>query len=244
MPNAAKSWEIAAYPLLLAELRAALGSRKVLSAAVPGLRRDMLAFTRETVPRIMRHLDFLNVMTYDLMNRRDNVTKHHTSIQQSLAALDAYVDSGVAPQSLNLGLAFYTKYFRTEHQDCADSPSALGCPTLLLEDPSTGTDLGRTGGFSWHDSVPMDVADSFTRALDRGTYDDQEGAYYFWDEEEDLWWTFDTPDAIDRKMSSVLSKTRVGGFFAWGLGEDAPMFEHLRALNDAIGRQQVVKDEL
>src|SRR5690349_10839191 len=99
-------------------MRVALGPNKIISVAVPGLKRDMLAFTRDTVPRIMRHVDFLNVMTYDLMNRRDTVTKHHTGVELSLEAVDAYVSAGAAPQRVNLGFAFYTRYFKTEHDAC------------------------------------------------------------------------------------------------------------------------------
>ncbi|KAL2186046.1 glycoside hydrolase family 18 protein [Thermothelomyces heterothallicus CBS 203.75] len=198
VPNSAKAWEIGAYPLLLAELRAALGPHKIVSAAVPGLKRDMLAFTRETVPRIMRHVDFLNVMTYDLMNRRDVVTKHHTGVELSLEAVDAY----------------------------------------------TGEDLGRSGAFSWHDSVPDEVAESFSRALDHGVYDEEGGGYYYWDAMEDLWWTFDTPDAIERKFPRILGKRRLGGVFAWGIGEDAPLFKHFAALNDELERYLEGKDEL
>ncbi|KAK3320155.1 glycoside hydrolase superfamily [Cercophora scortea] len=246
VPNAEKAWEINAYSLLLMELRDALGPDKVLSAAVPGLERDMLAFSRETVPRIMRHLDFLNVMTYDMMNRRDTVTKHHTGVQLSLAAIDAYVARGAAPQALNLGFAFYTKYFKTEHEACAGLASPVGCPTLLLENPKTGADLGRGGGFSWHDSVPEDVAKSFVRALDDGTYDDQHGGYYYWDQAEDLWWTFDTPDAIKRKFPLIMDQRRLGGVFAWGLGEDAPVYEHLAALSEGLAEMKAKnrKEEL
>lgn len=243
MPNSDKAWEISAFPLLLAELRAALGPDKVISAAVPGLRRDMLAFTRETVPRIMRHVDFLNVMTYDLMNRRDTVTKHHTGVALSLEAVDAYVAAGAAPQKLNLGFAFYAKYFRTEHDACALA-SPVGCPTLLLEDPDTGADLGRSGAFSWHDPVPHHLADSFARALDHGAYDEEQGGYYYWDSAEDLWWTFDTPDAIRRKFPRILGKRRLGGVFAWGLGEDAPLFRHLAALSDGLEKHLEGRDEL
>lgn len=244
VPNSAKGWEISAYPLLLAEVRAALGPDKVISAAVPGLKRDMLAFTRQTVPLIMRHLDFLNVMTYDLMNRRDGVTKHHTGVQLSLDAVDAYIAAGAAPQELNLGFAFYTKMFRTEHEPCMQLAHPVGCPTRLLEDPETGADMGQTGGFSWHDPVPSDVAASFTRALDKGTYDDKEGGYYYWDGEEDIWWTFDTTDAIKRKFPLIVDKKRLGGVFAWGLGEDAPVFEHLGALNEGLEERLKTKDEL
>jgi GH18 family chitinase len=193
----------------------------------------------------MRHLDFLNVMTYDLMNRRDSVTGHHSGVSNSLAALDAYVANGAAPQRLNLGFAFYVKYFRTAHAECAEQkPSPVGCPTLLLEDPKTGADLGRTGGFSWHDSVPEDVAGSFTRALDQGTYDEVGGGYYYWDSEEDLWWTFDTADAITKKFPAILEKRKLGGVFAWGLGEDAPVFEHLKAVSDSLIRFASDRDEL
>lgn len=194
----------------------------------------------------MQHLDFLNVMTYDLMNRRDTVTKHHTGVALSLEAVDAYVANGAAIEDLNLGFAFYAKYFRTQHAPCAESASKVGCPTLLLEDPETGADLGRAGSFSWHDKVPEEVAESFQRALDKGTYDDKQGGYYYWDEAEDLWWTFDTAEAIERKFSLIMDKRRLGGVFAWGLGEDAPAYEHLAAVNRGLEkrRSKGEKDEL
>lgn len=243
VPNSAKAWEINAYPLLLAELRAALGPAKLISAAVPGLTRDMLAFTPETVPLIMQNVDFLNVMTYDLMNRRDTVTKHHTGVELSLEAIDAYVSAGADVQKLNLGFAFYTKYFKTQRDACAVS-SPVGCPTLQLEDPITGGDLGRGGGFSWHDSVPAEVAESFARAVKDGIYDDQQGGYYYWDATEALWWTFDTPAAIARKFPLILGKRDLGGVFAWGLGEDAPRFEHFAALTEGLEKHLRAKDEL
>jgi len=129
-PNRDRKWEIEAYPLLLATLRAALGPRKLISAAVPGRLEDMIAFTRRTVPRIMNHVDFLNVMTYDLMNRRDNVTGHHSGVGNSIEALDAYIAAGAAPQRLNLGFAFYVKWFETEHGAC-DVCDSRGCRSVL-----------------------------------------------------------------------------------------------------------------
>ncbi|RYP02831.1 hypothetical protein DL765_010676 [Monosporascus sp. GIB2] len=75
--NEQKAWEIGAYPLLMAEVRTAIGPDKLISVAVPGLPRDVLPFTAEALPTIMESVDFLNVMTYEMMNRRDTVTKHH-----------------------------------------------------------------------------------------------------------------------------------------------------------------------
>ncbi|KAI8623190.1 glycoside hydrolase family 18 protein [Xylariaceae sp. FL1651] len=242
VPNEKKAWEITAYPLLLAEIRKALGPDKLISAAVPGIPRDMLAFTADTVPKIMESLDFLNVMTYDLMNRRDNVTKHHTGVQLSLEAVNAYMANGAPASKINLGFAFYAKYFRVEGKSCVENP--IGCPTGLMEDPETGADLGKTGGFSWHDSVPEDAKESFNKALSTGQYDEDGGGYWYLDEDQALWWTFDTPEAILRKFPLVVKEKDLGGVFAWGLGEDAPDFAHLKALNAGVQRLSKKKDEL
>ncbi|CAK7262705.1 hypothetical protein SEPCBS57363_000179 [Sporothrix epigloea] len=245
VPNAERAWETAAYPLLLAAIRRALGPSKILSAAVPGRPEDMLAFTASTVPAIMRSVDFLNVMTYDLMNRRDTVTAHHSSVQNSLAAVDAYMAAGCDAQHINFGLAFYVRYYKTEHNDCAErrlqNGSAIGCRTLLMEDPETGADLGRAGAFSWHDSVPGYLESSFDKALAQGTFDKESGGYYYWDEDEDLWWSFDTVDAIaNEKIPRILQERKLGGVFAWGLGEDGPKFQHFSAMSRAWKK---VKDD-
>ncbi|KAF2847237.1 glycoside hydrolase family 18 protein [Plenodomus tracheiphilus IPT5] len=245
-PNEEKEWEIEAYPQLLAEIRMAIGSERVISAAVPGLERDMLAFTSTTIPKIMESVDFLNVMTYDLMNRRDTVTKHHTGLVDSIRALDAYIERGVPAEKVNLGLAFYVKWFKTAvGGHCESTP--VGCKTELMEDPVTGKDLGKAGAFSWHDEVPEELAMSFSKAMKNGVYhnvplkraeysgnEEDRGGYYYWDKEERLFWSWDTAGAIETKLRSVFETRKIGGVFAWGLGEDAPKFEHLQAANKGV----------
>jgi chitinase len=89
------------------------------------------------------------VMSYDLMNRRDNVTKHHSSVAGSEAMIKNYLTIG-APRRKStvcernehmydphtdrskVGFAYYAKYFTTQG-DCGTS--ALGCPIMLAEDP-------------------------------------------------------------------------------------------------------------
>ncbi|KAL5121712.1 hypothetical protein ACEQ8H_000399 [Pleosporales sp. CAS-2024a] len=232
-PNSGKVWEIAAYPKLLAAIRAAVGPTRCMSAAVPGLSRDMLAFTPTTIPAIMESVDFLNVMTYDMMNRRDNVTKHHAGVNASLTAVHSYMERGVPPSKANLGLAFYVKWYKTAvGADC--SARATGCPTELMEDVTTGADMGKAGAFSWHDEVPSDVAQSFGKALKHGVYDQADGGHFYWDAEERLFWSWESTYAIERKVRVVMEETKLGGAFAWGLGEDAPEFHHLRTANAAM----------
>ncbi|KAH8724793.1 42 kDa endochitinase-like protein [Phaeosphaeriaceae sp. PMI808] len=232
-PNSEKVWEISAYPLLLSSIRAAIGHFKVISVAVPGLPRDMMAFTHSTIPKIVESVDFLNIMTYDLVNRRDNTTGHHTGVNNSLRAIDAYLDRGVPPTKANLGLAFYVKWFRTASGvDCSKQP--VGCLAELMEDPKTGADLGKAGAFSWHDQVPSELSESFQKALEHGKYDEEGGGHFYWDEDERLFWSWDSPEAIQKKLPFVVKNKKLGGWFAWGLGEDAPKYSHLKAANIAL----------
>lgn len=242
IPNSEKAWEIEAYPKLLESIRSALGPNKLMSAAVPGLRRDMIAFTQETIPEISASLDFFNIMTYDLINRRDNVTKHHTGLQLSLDSINAYLENGVPPKKANLGFAFYVKWFKTDPDGgCSEDP--IGCKTVLMEDPSTGADLGQAGAFSWHDEVPSELATSFERAMSGGKYDAEGGGQYFWDAKENNFWSWDTPAAIQKKFSPIVEAKNLGGVFAWGLGEDAPKFAHLKTLSASVRQYSSASDE-
>lgn len=62
IPNSEGVWTIEVYPKLLAEIRTAMELSKIITAAIPGLRRDMTAFTDSTLPKINKTVDFPNVM--------------------------------------------------------------------------------------------------------------------------------------------------------------------------------------
>ncbi|KAH7140114.1 glycoside hydrolase superfamily [Dactylonectria estremocensis] len=244
IPNSEREWEIEAFVSLVEKLRAALSPGRLLSIAAPGKEVDLISFTSSTVPRIVKQVDFLNIMTYDLMNRRDTTTKHHSGVTDSQDAIQRYIDRGVPPHQVNLGLGYYVKWFLT--QQCnVDGPR--GCPTQPLEDPDTGADMGKTGAFSWHDETPEELAASFARAQADGNYDD-DGSYSYWDDREWRWWSFDTVESIRHKMEDVVPRLNVGGVFAWGLGEDAPRFEHLGATLEGVRKHRDTsaahKDEL
>lgn len=235
IPNEKKAWEIEAYPLLLEEIRRALGPGKIMSAAVPGKVGDMLAFTSATLPTIMKHVDFLNVMTYDMMNRRDTITKHHTGVKLSLEAIQAYIDRGAKAEDLNLGFAFYVKWFKTQHEPCLKNP--IGCPTVLMENPDTGVDLRQSGAFAWADQIPdkpAELSESWQAAKEQPKQDPNDGSYYYWDQATDIWWTFDTAKAVTNKFKTVLKEKNLGGVFAWELGGDGPDFSRWEALNKGV----------
>lgn len=154
VPNSDLTSEIDTYPLLLSAIKSAIGTKE-LSIAVPGLERDMIAYTAEKVPEIDAAVDYVNVMTYDLMNRRDTVTKHHTDINGSLAAIDAYLARGMTASKMNLGIAFYAKYFElAANTTCT---TGIGCPIALAED-ADGQDTGTSGAVTFEaSSLPVEV---------------------------------------------------------------------------------------
>ena len=231
IPNSERVWEIEAYIQLLIHLRTALGPDKVISAAVPGKECDLMAFTSSSIPRIMDQVDFLNIMTYDLLNGRDNFTQHHSGVADSREAMERYISRGAPPDKLNLGFGYYIKWFKTL-PDC-NARNPLGCPTEILEDPETGADTGKCGAFSWHDKVPEELASSWSLTLARGTWD-VDNSPYFWDPQEHIWWSFDDDSSIETKFTHIVHPLKLGGVFAWGLGEDATSFWLLGATIDSI----------
>lgn len=111
----------------------------------------MLAYTKETGASIWPSVDFVNVMSYDLMNRRDKVTAHHTSVKGCTESINDYTSIGCPAEKLNLGFAYYAKYFTTAG-DCGSN--ALGCPIAPAE-KADGTDALNSGAFTFEKSNMM-----------------------------------------------------------------------------------------
>ncbi|KAF2646499.1 glycoside hydrolase, partial [Massarina eburnea CBS 473.64] len=145
VPNSAKVHEIDGFPKLLSAIRTAIGPSNLLSIAVPGKKGDMIAFTQKTGPLIWPSVDYVNVMAYDLMNRRDTVTAHHTSIKGAKQAIQNYLAIGAPASKINLGFAYYAKYF-TVAGACT---TPLGCPIVAAEDPVTGKDTLTSGAWTF-----------------------------------------------------------------------------------------------
>ncbi|KAL7626347.1 hypothetical protein AAE478_003119 [Parahypoxylon ruwenzoriense] len=146
IPNTNKTTEITTFPLLLREIKAAIAP-KPLSIAAPGLSRDMIAYTCSQAPSIFAAVDMVNVMTFDMAGRRDTATAHHSSLAGSLAAVRRYMELGLPPAKINLGLAYYAKFFRTApNATCADTP--VGCPIVRAENDD-GSDAGTSGAVTF-----------------------------------------------------------------------------------------------
>jgi chitinase len=233
-PDSEKANQIQEFPDFLGTIKAAI-SPKSLSIAVPGLKRDMIAYTTDEGPQIWDQVDFVNVMAYDLMNRRDNATKHHTDVAGSLASIEAYASRGLATAKMNLGFAFYAKHFATASgTDCSAMP--VGCAIALAE-LADGTDAGTSGAVTF-ESSPADVADatlsSYRSAMAAGGQTDEEnGGQWLWDDKAHIFWTWETTALMDHKFNEIVKAKGLGGVMAWSLGEDSEDWSHLAKLTEA-----------
>ncbi|PVI01508.1 carbohydrate-binding module family 18 protein, partial [Periconia macrospinosa] len=298
VPNSHKVNEIAAFPAMLRAVREVIGKEKVLSIAVPGKKEDMIAFTDETVRAsggeggIWGTVDVVNVMAYDLMNRRDKVTGHHSSVAGAERAVRNYLELGAPREKVNLGFAWYAKYFATKG-DCART-AALGCAIVEAEDPVTGEDTLTSGAWTFETgnmravdgggggaNLPVsydgtcgaeagtrcatgccsqygmcgvskehcggacqhafgsgctgkDVAASWQLAAKNGVEDEDAGGQYYFDARNQLFWTWDTPATVSRKLDDIVRKHNLGGVMAWSLGEDSFDWSHVKGLADGV----------
>ncbi|KAG7424300.1 Cytochrome P450 monooxygenase BOA3 [Fusarium oxysporum f. sp. raphani] len=127
------------------EIKKYIGGKE-LSIAVPGLGHDMVAYTSSEVPHVNDSVDCVNVMTYDLMNRRDHTTTHRTSILGPVSAIDKYISLDFPASKLVAGIPSYVKWFTTKKGYTCTQP--IGCPTERLEEPD-GSDTGKSGSMTF-----------------------------------------------------------------------------------------------
>ncbi|PGH34206.1 chitinase [[Emmonsia] crescens] len=166
-PNSEKASEVDNFPLLLKEIKSAIGTGKQLSIAVPGRKSDMIAYTPEKGPGIWEAVDFVNIMSYDLINRRDNATAHHTSVKGCLDTIRNYLDIKLPPEKINLGFALYAKYFTLDPKANCTSEKPVGC-SIARGELENGADAGTSGAVTFETSqlspppVPIGVSPNAT----------------------------------------------------------------------------------
>lgn len=80
----------------------------------------------------------------------------------------------------------------------------------------------------------ISITDSWRKAQKDGKADQKGGGQYYFDSENNLFWTWDTPEFIARKFKEIVAEKKLGGVMAWSLGEDTYKFEHLQAMQKGV----------
>lgn len=112
-------------------------------------------------------------MTYDLVDHRDIMTGHHTSIKGSRFCVRNYIRWGLDPWKALLGLAFHARWFATAQGQVCQSKVGIGyfsikfesCRMARLQD-ADGNDLGMSGIMSFDDRAYSRPPRLLTESLD------------------------------------------------------------------------------
>ena len=129
------SVDVENHVLLMKQLRETLGTRYMLTYA--GYAKDVVESSDGgrkyiDIAAVDPYVDFVNIMTYDL----DAAPKHQSALKDKNAYLDcdravnAYLNAGVAPSKLVLGIPFYGRH------SFDSSPSAIDYNKIILLDKS------------------------------------------------------------------------------------------------------------
>lgn len=127
------SCDVDNYVLLVKQLRETFGDRYTISYA--GYCTDKVSVTGGwryvDIKAMDPYVDYVNIMTYDL----DEAPHHHSALSDPRAYKDcnrsvkAYLDAGVAPGKLVLGIPFYGRH------SWSKSPTAITYKSILSMDP-------------------------------------------------------------------------------------------------------------
>lgn len=171
--------------------------------------------------KLIRTLDFLNIMTYDFYHGGDHRTGHHSNFQPSaspqrdknniIKAVDLHVKAGVPPRKINLGIPFYGRKWTG-----VSSPENNG---LFQEAQSVG------GIMFYHQIIPCLQDTSYQQHWDEAAQ-----VPYLWNPEEAIFISYENARSIALKMQYLQDKG-LGGAMFWEYSDD-----HEGQLLDAIDR--------
>ena len=192
------------FTALVIKLRKKLGKKNEISFAAGGFK----SFVENSIEwkKVMKKVDRVNLMSYDLVSGFSTVTGHHTplySTTQNRESVDAGVNLmkqyGVPPKKIVIGAAFYGRVF----ENVADSLNGLyqqGSFKFGIPNKNFATMLSADSGFvSYWDSTAK--------------------APYSYNADKKLFATYDNKRSINLKTKYVIDNN-LGGIMFWQLRED------------------------
>jgi chitinase len=222
------------FVLLLKQLRSdldALGHKRrlLLTIASTGYRNHLNDLS---LKEMSGALDWFNLMGYDFNEMEPKRTSHHSGLfawsvvseldsaaskyANSDAAVRWYVNHGVPPEKIVLGLPFYGQIWA----GVPDENGGLDAP--YLERP------GEDGTLSYRQ-----IAESYLPGYTRH-WDDQAKVPWLYNKETKIMISYEDPESIAVKARYVIQK-HLGGIMFWDLGQDDSKSTLLRTIYQQLG---------
>jgi len=219
------------FTLLLAEFRrqlSAINPQLLLTIAAPAGKPQT---DKLELSAIHQHLDWINIMTYDMHGAWDapGPTNFHAPLYKSAddpdpqatgtlsvdAAVTRYLNGGVPASKLTVGIPFYGRGW-----------TAVANTNRGLYQPANGPARG---------TYEAGIEDYHVLAARHapGFHDDKAGAYWTFDGTE--FWSYDDPQNIAIKTAYV-QKKGLGGVMVWSLDGDTKDGELMRAVAGGMAK--------
>ncbi|MCH5596591.1 glycoside hydrolase family 18 protein [Niabella ginsengisoli] len=206
------------FTALVKALRTSLGKKQEISFAAGGFKK----YLEESVDwkNVMPVVDYVNLMTYDLVNGATPHTGHHTplySTKQQSESTDAcvnYLDSiGVPKNKMVIGAAFYGRSWR-EVESINNGLYQPGVFKSFIPYRIFESSINKEKGFEFY-------------------YDEVAKASYAYNAKEKVFATFDDAGSITKKTNYAVDNG-LGGIMFWELSLDKNEGGYLNVIDHTI----------
>jgi GH18 family chitinase len=171
------------------------------------------------LPELKEVVDFFNVMTYDFHGTWESATGHQAALQGDAigydirTALDLYLQAGVDPARIVLGLPAYSRAW----SGVQSRPETDGVEDYGYGDAAGGAAPGtyEAGVYDYKDLLAQYRAGGWQLV-----WDDNAQAAYLWHPQQQIFSSFETPATVALK-SAWAREQGLGGVMFWDLSNDA-----------------------
>jgi chitinase len=202
------------FTLLVQALRKSLGQQYEISFAAGGFQKCL----EESIdwPLVMKEVDRVNIMSYDLVNGYSKLTGHHTplystpkQIESADNAVQYLIRQGIPSSKLVIGGAFYSRIWK--------------------DVPDVNNGLNQSGVFK----TSIDYKDFKLLSPEKGfkyLWDDVAKAPYMYNAAQKLFVTYDDVKSTMLKTQYVVDQ-KLGGIMFWEITADFPKGDLLSAID-------------
>ncbi|TFK66092.1 hypothetical protein BDN72DRAFT_162975 [Pluteus cervinus] len=175
------------------------------------------------IEEMTKHLDFVNVMSYDLHGTWDatnpigNNIYGHSNLTEIDLALNLFWRNHVEPGKINLGMGFYGRSFQLADPSCWQA----GCP--FKGGAKAGGCTGTSGFLSYKEISEIIEQENLS------PYHDKEAAVKYITWNSDQWVSYDDQDTFQQKIKYA-NKLGLGGLLIWAVDQDIAELAAMRGL--------------